>query len=759
MATQAKVIIKGQNDIGSAVKSASKDLSSLKDSAAKLGNALKTTFSVTAILATVKKLGDGVAACFSDFSTAERSYRQLALAIGDTESFSRLVTCIDNLSRQTLSSKDDIESMVAELAALGKSTDEIEKITSASVYLSNVTGKDLHSSMTMLLNTYNGSTKELQKLGIHVGDLTKKELKHGEAVDRVIATLGDYSQAMAQEDTSQHLVNIKNTWGDIKQTVGGILDYNFGPWIAKLDSAFSNIKTEVTNIINHVGAVMANFPEIARLALSTIWDLVKKTFEWESIKTLFVTAITNIGIVASSMLKAVFLSIPQMLGAVVEGVVSWIAYIGLNIKNTILQALQDAVNAAGEKLQGTWFGKLFGIGGKLASLDLHVDHAGADTLKKNADRSFESIGPMLKNAITSAVSTAGTIIDNTMTSLDSIYGPIVEGFRDTVTELISPTLTEIARASDAADQSAILATGGVNGTGSGTHTANGKILDWTEMLDSFTSSVDTVFSRTSADTSLLDTLGGSFGSLLGAISPLTDILLSSNPLLAALVPIIKGFSEVLAPALTTVIQPVMDALQWIGSSLASVFLPLLDALYPILAIIGSILTSAVAPVLQLLSPVIELVALVFTALTPIIALVGKAFTVLMAPVQYIGDLFSWLGRWLSYLGECVGVCAWNLTHWFNQRSYPSSPGGFSSDAFSGLGDRLAAWDSFALSNTAASDSVSTGTAVGSASYQGATQVTIHIYQQAPIVGDGGMRAFARMIRNEFDELDYYGVTS
>lgn len=192
MATQAKVIITGQNDIGSAVRSTSKDLSSLKDSASKLGNALKTTFSVTAILATVKKLGDGVVACFSDSSSAERSYKQLALAIGNTESFSPLVTCIDGLSRQTLSSKDDIESMVSELAALGKSADEIEKIASASVYLS----------------------------------------------------------------------------------------------------------------------------------------------------------------------------------------------------------------------------KLFGIGGKLASLDLHIDHAGADKLKKNADRSFESIGPILKNAITDAVSTASTVIDN-----------------------------------------------------------------------------------------------------------------------------------------------------------------------------------------------------------------------------------------------------------------------------------------------------------------------------------------------------------
>jgi hypothetical protein len=39
-------------------------------------------------------------------------------------------------------------------------------------------------------------------------------------------------------------------------------------------------------------------------------------------------------------------------------------------------------------------------------------------------------------------------------------------------------------------------------------------------------------------------------------------------------------------------------------------------------------------------------------------------------------------------------------------------------------------------------------------------VTINIYQQAPVVGSDGMRAFARMIRGEFEKLDYYfGVTT
>ena len=65
----------------------------------------------------------------------------------------------------------------------------------------------------------------------------------------------------------------------------------------------------------------------------------------------------------------------------------------------------------------------------------------------------------------------------------------------------------------------------------------------------------------------------------------------------------------------------------------------------------------------------------------------------------------------------------------------------------------------AFEQTASTGTASTATAVSSAGYQGATHVTINIYQEAPVVGDGGMRQFARMIRSEWENISYYGVTT
>jgi hypothetical protein len=774
MASQAKVIIKGQNDIGPAVKAAAGDLSSLKGSADKLGGALKAAFSVTAIIAAVKMLGDAVSGCFTEFASAERSYKQLALALKDASSYDRITSVIEDLSTQTLSSKGDIESMVAELAALGKSTGEIESISSAAVYLSNVTGKDLNSSMTTLLNTYTGTTTQLKRLGIDLSGVTSEELAQGAAIDIVMDKLGDYSKMMAEDDTSQHLTNMKNTWGDIKQQIGGIIDYNFGPWFSNMDTAFSGMKTNLVSIINYVGAVIAHLPEAFKLTLSAIWEMIKRTFEWDSIKLVIITTVQNIGTVATTMMQAVFDTIPKMLLSIVSGIINWIAYIGINLQSTILGAIQNTINIAGEKIQGTWVGKLFGMGDKLAALDIGAaDSSGkAARYKQQADQSFENIGPLLTKAVTDAVAMAQMVTGNTADMVQTIYGDIATDFKTALDEIVAPELEAIAQKADAANQTKIL--GQIAGNTADTASSSADTAENTKKTD--TRMGDQVASLLSDGlTSMLSGLvGGLSGPILGMIAdelvggvaeivstvgPIMDILFNTLSPLGILLTILTGFVAVMEPALNTVFQPLVDAFLWIGQMLASVFLPVLEQVHTAFALIANIVMAVLSPILQSFAPIFSVLAGVMEALSPILILLAKAFTILMSPVQFLADLFSWLGSWIQYLGTVISTAAYNLVHPFRPKSYGSSPGAFSSDAFSGLADRLSNIDAIADGGSAVSDSVATSTAVSSAGYQGATQVTINIYQQAPVVGNNGMRAFAQLIRDEFEALNYYGVTA
>lgn len=249
MATQAKIVIKGQNDVSQAVKSASQDLSGLKDSVSKLGSMIKTSLTLTAVIASVKALENACkTVLLEDFGEANRSYKQLALALKDKSAYDSVVANMDELCKKTLAANGDIEAMVAQLAALGKSSEDINKISTAAVALSNVTGKDLSSSMTTLLNTYNGTTIQLKRMGISLEGITNEELKQGAAIDIVIDKFGEYSDMMAKEDSAQALKNMSETWGDIKEKIGGIIDYNFGPFLSNLDTAFASFGEKINSI-------------------------------------------------------------------------------------------------------------------------------------------------------------------------------------------------------------------------------------------------------------------------------------------------------------------------------------------------------------------------------------------------------------------------------------------------------------------------------------------------------------------------------
>ncbi|MBQ0071687.1 MAG: hypothetical protein KBS81_07515, partial [Spirochaetales bacterium] len=286
MATEAKVIIKGQNNIGPAIKSASSDLSSMKAAADKLGAALKSAFAFTAIVGAVKKLGDGLSQCFSEFETADRAYRQLAITLGDDTAYKSATNTISKLTKQALSSKGDIEAMVSELAALGKSSDEIDRISSAAVYLSNVTGQDLNSAMTTLMRSMDGNTASLRKYGIDVGNLTKEQLQNGAAIDLVIAKFGELSEAMSEASASQSLKNIKDTLGDIRQGFGQLVSSAIAPALEKLDEGLANFRLNFQNAVDNMTIMIRNLPEVFSHVVELLKGMFTSVFEWENIKTL-----------------------------------------------------------------------------------------------------------------------------------------------------------------------------------------------------------------------------------------------------------------------------------------------------------------------------------------------------------------------------------------------------------------------------------------------------------------------------------------
>ncbi len=178
----------------------------------------------------------------------------------------------------------------------------------------------------------------------------------------------------------------------------------------------------------------------------------------------------------------------------------------------------------------------------------------------------------------------------------------------------------------------------------------------------------------------------------------------------------------------------MPLVQESGRILSGIFNALGVILKPIVSFIGS-----------LLMPIIQRLTSSLKVLEPILKVIGDVRLV-------VSTAFEWVAQTIRHLFAVIVNWFASWIPWVNAIEDPGAAGSFSEMWQRKRDEMYAGYDGNTLQDAAA-----TQQAVSSASYRGGTSVVINIYADGPIVGDGGMRQFAAMIREEFEALDYYGV--
>ena len=360
--TEAEKYLKGfektANEVG---ESASQDFKDLEKTTNKLGETLKNAFKVTAILASVKKLGSSIVNATKDFESANRKYKQLQISLKDTSSYDKVVGTINRLSRQTLEGKDAVESMASQLAGLGKTSEEIDKISEASVYLSNVTGKSLDTSMEALLDTMQGSAGELAKYGIGVENLTKGELENGKALDLVIEKMGSLSDEMSKGSLTQYSKNIKDSLGDISQGIGQVFSALTTPIAEAIDQGLLSFKEGFQSSVDNVTIMIKNLPLVFEKFVELIRSMTSKLFDYENLKALFIAFLQGILLSVKTALERIANMMSLIYGVVeslMDGIKNYVMGIIIGICNDIGINISGIINKIGEWLVNSPIGKV-----------------------------------------------------------------------------------------------------------------------------------------------------------------------------------------------------------------------------------------------------------------------------------------------------------------------------------------------------------------------------------------------------------------
>ena len=118
---------------------------------------------------------------------------------------------------QSVSEIGDEQSLqvMAQLAAMGRTEEQIQAIMKAAADMSAVTGNSIQNVALQLNKTYSGLAGELGEANSAIRGLSKEELEAGKAIDIIAKQYNGQAAAMAD-----NTVQLANAWGDFKENIG-----------------------------------------------------------------------------------------------------------------------------------------------------------------------------------------------------------------------------------------------------------------------------------------------------------------------------------------------------------------------------------------------------------------------------------------------------------------------------------------------------------------------------------------------------------
>ena len=240
MATEAKIILKAQNNMTKELNSAKTELKGLSAVADSVGINISKLTKIGAITAALTALKKGVEACTSEFKDNELSYARLQATYNSAD-YTKVLDTISQLSKVSLASQTEITALAGKIASLGNSADDVERITTATVNWANVTGQDLNSALGNVMDTLNGSVGEMGKYLPSLKELTAEELKAGKGIELINTNLSKYTSTVNSGTFNQTTKNISDSFSTIKSSLGEIMVQMAGPWLTSLDTFIEKI--------------------------------------------------------------------------------------------------------------------------------------------------------------------------------------------------------------------------------------------------------------------------------------------------------------------------------------------------------------------------------------------------------------------------------------------------------------------------------------------------------------------------------------
>ncbi|HQM02111.1 MAG TPA: hypothetical protein PLH98_16410, partial [Ruminococcus flavefaciens] len=141
----------------------------------------------------------------------------------------------------------DTQSMIAMLAAYGRTDEQIKTMMETALGMSNVLGTDVNTALTQLNMTFSGTIGRLGQQIPALKDLTAEQLKNGEGVKLLSDKYSGFSDVL-KDSTDVSIKNYENAYSDMMSVMGESIAKTIQPVRDALTDAFRWIADDQTGV-------------------------------------------------------------------------------------------------------------------------------------------------------------------------------------------------------------------------------------------------------------------------------------------------------------------------------------------------------------------------------------------------------------------------------------------------------------------------------------------------------------------------------
>ena len=812
---KATVVITADNQLKKGIDPAKKAILELQGIASKLDRQISKGLSIAGMAATAVaswKLITGAAKeCINAYAEAEKVslrleavWKNVGASTGKTAE--QVDALAEALEKQTYFSSESIKEAGLLLAATESLTEEgFDRALQASLDLAAAMGEDVTSAASTLAKAIQepeAALSRLKSVGVSFTDEEKAQIKAlAEANDEYAAQdiiltkieqkYKDVAKAINNTPAGT-LDNIRDTLGDIKENLGGALLDSLSPalesiygWLSKISEwvAQAATSTRVITALQSGSSDLTGFnTSELELALRSVQDALtsnKPEFMAHAPSYQKYLQILQDEMAYRSGLGAVIA--PRVTGgsgstgaantqAAVESALgnffkSYASSSASLQTRSIEQAIAQAENLIAELSTAS-----------TAQAAKILEEAGFTGSRNSAIGALNEIITSLNGKLDAMTALPQLLDSPTLTDLDKILSDYGKQSNAYQIKVLKEEYNRIAEAYEyASDEEKVYLREILASNEKQRKDLEGEIINGT-FLDRITDGLAGVFqnlgfgdeaSSTAAGT-LMNTFSQNMGEAGEVVERLATNMATMTPVLGAIVTalqyVVEGLAESIKPIFEEFVKYGIEPLREFGRVIGEIIMPILEDIMPLVAesgrvlsgifnTLGAVIQPIVSFISSLLIPIIQQLTFTLEILEPIIKVIGMA-------LMTVSTAFEWAGQWIRHIFATIANWLADIEIFGNhpfggmRTSDPGAPASYS-DMWQANVDKM----NSGFEPLSAADSAATGQALSSASYRGATNVTINIYANGPFVGENGMAEFARLIRDEFDQLDYYGVSA